>query len=193
MITSSPPGFGHEHVDNRFLKGGRNIGGVNLGIPANVIHDRSLEARERKVIALVEHGPGELHRLRIAFHRDRVDGRATGISEAEVTSDLVERFTSGVVNCGTQHAVLAVACHEYEKRVSARYQQHNNGKFDFWVLKQRGVKMSFKMVHRNEWDIPDERKSLCCAHSNKKRADESGTNRCRNRVNVIILNARFDE
>ena len=86
-----------------------------------------------------------------------------------------------------------MACHEHEKRVSARYQQHNNGKFDFWVLKQRGVKMSFKMVHRNEWDIPDERKSLCCAHSNKKRADESGTNRCRNRVNVIILNARFDE
>ena len=49
------------------------------------------------------------------------------------------------------------------------------------------------MVHRNEWDIPDERKSLCCAHSNKKRADESGANCCRNRVDVVILNARFDE
>jgi hypothetical protein len=53
--------------------------------------------------------------------------------------------------------------------------------------------MRFKMVHRNEWDIPHERKSLCCAHSDEKRADETGANCCSNCVNVIILNARFDE
>ena len=135
MISSGPPGFGNEHIDNRFLEGSGDIGGMQFRIPANVIHDRRLETRKGKVVTLIEHGSGELHRLRIAFHRDRVDGRATGISEAEITSNLVERFTSGVIDRGTQHAVLAVACHEYEECVSTRYQQHNNGKFNFRVFK----------------------------------------------------------
>ena len=55
-----------EHVDHRGLERGGDVGDVEVGVLAHVLHDRGLEPREREVDAVVEHRARERDRRRIA-------------------------------------------------------------------------------------------------------------------------------
>src|SRR5665213_3495123 len=83
-----------------------------------------------------------------------------------------------------KHAVVAWRSHLDEQRVPARYQQHYCRKREIWILEQRGVEVPLEVVDTDERQAGRERERLRCGYTYKERADQSGTDRHRHRVEV---------
>ena len=98
---------------------------VDVGMLADVVDDRRLQAAEAEVEPVVEHRPREADRLGIAVQRGVVDRRPAGIAEVEEPRHLVERLAGGVVDRLAEQPVVAVPAHLDQHRVAARHQQHD--------------------------------------------------------------------
>ena len=79
----------------------------NLGMGADVAHDRRLQPAEREVETVVEHRPGNAIAVGSPLIAIAIDRGPARIAEAEEPRDLVERLAGRVVDRLTEQPVLA--------------------------------------------------------------------------------------
>ncbi len=126
-----PDGLGDEHVHHGRLERGAQVGEPRprgrRPLPLEVDRHRGLEPGEREVEAVVEHGPGEGDRRRVALGGEAVDDGTTRIAEAEELGDLVVGLARRVVPGRPQDPVAPEPRHVHEFGVAAGDQQRHVG------------------------------------------------------------------
>ena len=89
--------------------------------------------------------------MRVAFARDAVDLRTTGIAEAEEPCSLVERLPGRVVEGRAEESGFATAIlHVEEQRVATARQQAEEGRLDRIRLEVERRNVAMQMVDRGQ-------------------------------------------
>ena len=193
MGLGGPAGFGHEHIDHSLLEGGSHIRGADLRMTADMVDHRGLETREREVVALGEHRPGEGDGAGVALFGDRIDGGTAGIPETQIAGHLVEGFTGGIVDGRPKHAIATMSLHQHQQGVTSRHQQHDHRQFDLGILEECGIEMRLEMVHGHERHIPDQCQRLGRADTDEECADETGPDGGGDGIDMVVIDAGLDQ
>ncbi len=176
-----------QHIDDRGLEGGAEIGDVAVRERRDALRHqphRRLQPREREIrVGPSLHRPREVEALGIALGRLALDRGATRIGQSEHLGDLVEGLADRVVDGAAELEVVADAAHGEQLRMPPRDEQQQIGKGEI-VGQPRRQRMGFQMVDGDEGLARDERNRLGGGQANHDATDEAGTGGRRHRVDL---------
>src|SRR6266853_6348283 len=137
------------------------------------IPHRRLQAAEAKIqISGVQHAPGKIEFFRVTCLRPHFNLRAAWITEPKQLRDLVECFSSSVIESAAKNFVIANAPHIDEQTVPATHDQRNV-RLDFFVTKKWREQMPFQMIDREKWFAGADGQTFRRRISDKQRTGES--------------------
>ena len=160
---------------------------VDVGVLAHVLHDRGLQAREREVVAVVEHRARERGsrrdrpRARAGRSRDRRDSRGRGSARPCRTPRPRRRRRSGRARGTARGPSIAI-----EQRVTARHDERDERR-----LERRDPRAAPRTCAPRDGCTPTygsvgrERDRLGRAHADEQRAREPGPVHRGDRVDVV--------
>ena len=95
-------------------------------------------------------GMGQLKRMRIAFLRQCVNARTTGVRKPQHTSCLVEGFASRIIKGLPKQGIYPVILHPYQMAMPAGYHQAHKGGLQVRMGQIIGGHVTFNVIHRNQ-------------------------------------------
>ena len=136
-------------------------------------------------------GPGQGHRLRIAFQRQPLHRRPAGIAEPENLRGLVEGLAQRIVDGGGKAAVLSHALDAENLAMPARNQQQQVGKGEPRIREAGRKRVAFQMVDRQQRLARRHRERLGAHQPDHHPADQPGAGGGGDGVEVIELHTRL--
>ena len=190
-----------QHVGHRRLEGGGQIGGIGrlkwrVAVTPQgrrLVAHRGLETGKGKVAAgAPQHRPGQIEAPRIAAGRRGLEGRATGIAEAQQLRGLVEGLAHRVVQGGAQAPVAADPLDGGELAMAAGDQQQQIG--EGHLANQAHTQgMPLEMVDRQERQAARRGDGLGGHDADEDAADQPRPGGRRNPVQIAELESRLFE
>lgn len=173
-----------EAIDDRGLKGGREIGG-GVRPARRGARDRALEPREREMrLVAADERTRQRDGARIALGRDALDRGAARIAEAQKFCRLVKSFARRVVDGCGEAAIGADSFDEEKLAVAARHEQQQIGEAKVGFDKPWAQRMAFEMVDRDERFARRVRERLTGDEPDHHAADQSRAGGRGDRVDV---------
>ena len=125
-------GFFDQHLNNRRLRAGRQIGLVRGQVGPQFIrlgeHCRFQAGKGKVQITAVQQGPGQFKRLRVAAFGQLGQLRPARVRQAQQLGRFVKGLASGIVNRLAQNRVLAHAIDAHQLGMPPRNQQRHKRK-----------------------------------------------------------------
>ena len=176
-----------DRVDHGGLEGGAEVGDIRRRQgrdPVGLHPHRGLQAGQREVrFRPAQHRTRKGEALGIAVERALFDQRAAGIGQSQHLGDLVEGFADRVVERRAEPDVVADSLHRDELGVAARQQEQEIGEGGI-VGEARGQRMGLEMIDGNEGFAQGERDGLAGRQADDDAADEAGTGRRRDGIDL---------
>ena len=171
--------MGYQYVDDCLLKGSCNIGDIygNALHPARVevVEDSRFHTAETEIIAGTRNlSAGKDNGMRVSLPGGLVDLGAAGVSQADLTGNLVKGFACSVILCPSQDLVYAVVTDQDQVGMSARYDQAGKRRLQRRIRNIVGADMALDVVHPDQGDPGRKAQSLCCGNTDQERAHQTG-------------------
>ena len=169
----------HEDVHDGLLDGGCHVGARRQSIVVSRLleigDDRGLEPREREVERTIPKRPREHNRGRVAIFRLGVDGRSSGVSEADESGEFVERLPRGVVDRRAKRLVVAPVAHVDDLAMAAGCKENHGRRFVRREFETGGVEMALHVVDAVERLLERPRQRFAEGESHHQRSDQTRT------------------
>ena len=135
-------------------------------------------------------GRGRSKRRGVARARETLDGRAAGEAEPQELRGLVEGFAQRVVDGGAEPLKVADAAHDEKLGMAARHQQQQVRRAQPFGQADR-ERVRLEVMHGDERAPAAERDRLAGDQPDDEAADQPGTGRRRDRIEVAKADARL--
>ena len=174
------------HVHHRLLERGGDVGHVDVGtgLPHMAEHGR-LQAGEGEVVgAVLQQGPWEPDRGRVAVAGQAVDHRPARVAEAEHPGHLVVGLAGGVVDRLAEPRKVPLLVHGEQAGVPAGDHEHDRRQRQGAVVEHVGVDVGDQVVDPQQGAVEGQRVGLGRRHPDQQRAGQAGADGDRDRVHV---------
>ena len=187
--------FGHQHIDNRFFDGARNIGAITRGAAGLGLHQfqhRRLEAAETEIqVTAVEHRARQAEPGRVAVLGQPGQRRATGVTQTQQLGAFVKGLAGRIINRLPQQGVLAHPFDAHQLGVPARDQEGDKGEGGRLGSEQGRQQMAFEVVHADGGNAQRQCQRVAGCRAHQQGAGQARAAREGDGVEIARANLRF--